>query len=90
MVDKAKPSVYEEAIRITSVYLGPAANRFLNRQIESHLRKAPQKLTRADLANLIDWIRVTVALLTDKGEIVEEYVAELQKLARSAPKRNQK
>ena len=80
----AKPtnsSVYEEVVRVTHVYLGPAADRFIARQVENHLHKPPARLTRADLLDLIDWIRAVVSLITEDSEIIEEYIGELQKLA---------
>ena len=77
-------AVYKQVVRVTHVYLGPAAERFIARQVENHLHKAPQELSQADLLGLIDWIRVVVSLLTEDDEIIEEYTAELRKLA-SAP-----
>lgn len=74
-------TLYDEVVRVTHVYLGPAADRFIARQVENHLHKAPEELSKADLASLIDWIRVVVSLLTEDNEIVEEYAAELEKLA---------
>jgi hypothetical protein len=81
-------SLYDQVVRVTHVYLGPAADRFIARQVENHLHKAPEELSKKDLASLIDWIRVVVSLLTEDNEIVEEYAAELQKLAgiEGAPK----
>lgn len=79
----AKPDLYARIVRITHIYLGPAADRFIARQVESHLHKEPEKISQADLAQLVDWIRVAVSLLTDDQEIVEEYVQELQRLADS-------
>lgn len=76
-----KSTLYDEVVRVTNVYLGPAAERFIARQVENHLHKPPEKLSRSDLAGLIDWMRVAVSLLTEDNEIVEEYAAELQKLA---------
>jgi hypothetical protein len=76
-----QPSVYGQVVRVTNVYLGPAAERFIARQVENHLHKAPEELTADDLLSLIDWIRVVVGLLTEDSEIVEEYLSELQKLA---------
>lgn len=81
MVSSAKSSLYDKVVRITHVYLGPAAERFIARQVENHLRKPPESITQSDLAGLIDWIKAAVSLLTEDNEIVEEYVAELQKLA---------
>lgn len=75
-------SIYDQVVRVTHVYLGPAADRFIARQVENHLHKSPSELSRDDLANLVDWIRVVVSLLTEDTEIIEEYVAELEKLTR--------
>lgn len=73
-------NLYERVVRVTRIYLGPAADRFIGRQIESHLGKDPEKLTEQDLLQLVDWIRVAVSLLTDNEEIVEEYIAQLKRL----------
>jgi hypothetical protein len=72
--------VYDQVVRVTHVYLGPAADRFIARQVENHLHKSPEELSQSDLLSLIDWIRVVASLLTEDGEIIEEYVGELQKL----------
>jgi len=90
MAAKRDTSLYDQVVRITHVYLGPAADRFIARQLENHLHKAPEDLSRADLLSLIDWIRVVVSLMTENGEIVEEYTGELQKLAGPAAKRSRK
>ena len=75
--------LYEKVVRITNVYLGPAADRFIARQVQNHLHKPPQDLSENDLLQLIDWIRVAVSLLTDDTEIIEEYAAQLQRLAKA-------
>lgn len=77
----AKLTVYERVVRITHIYLGPAADRFIERQVQNHLDKPAAELTAEDLKRLIDWIRIAVALLTDAPEIVEEYIEQLQRLA---------
>jgi hypothetical protein len=83
-------SLYDQVVSVTHVYLGPAADRFIARQVENHLHKSPEELSQADLLSLIDWIRVVVSLLTEDSEIVEEYADELQKLAglKTGPKRH--
>ncbi len=78
---KRNSSVYDQVVRVTHIYLGPAADRFIARQLENHLHKSPQELSQADLLSLIDWIRVVVSLLTEDDEIIEEYTSELRKLA---------
>ncbi len=80
---KHDSSTYDQVVRVTHVYLGPAADRFIARQVENHLHKAPEELSQTDLLSLIDWIRVVVALLTEDNGIIEEYTNELMKLAKN-------
>ena len=51
-------TLYSKVVDVTSEYLGPAAERFIARQIETHLNKKPEDLTQADLVKLVDWIKV--------------------------------
>ncbi len=74
-------TLFDKVVSVTHVYLGPAADRFIVRQIHNHIGKEPEALSRADLERLIDWIRVAVSFLTDDVELVEEYTQELHKLA---------
>jgi hypothetical protein len=73
--------LYDKVVRTTHIYLGPAADRFIARQVQNHLHKEPQDLSQKDLLLLIDWIRVAVSLLTEDSEVVEEYAAQLRRLA---------
>jgi len=81
MSSKQDPQLYAQVVRVTNVYLGPAADRFVARQVQNHLDKPPEQLTKQDLLKLIDWIKVAVSLLTEDSEIVEEYATQLQHLA---------
>ncbi len=81
MKNKKNPILYTQVVKVTHVYLGPAADRFIARQVENHLNKPPEDMSKKDLLQLIDWIKVAVSLLTDDSEIVEEYAAQLHKLA---------
>lgn len=83
----AQPTLYSRVVRITHVYLGPAADRFISRQVQNHLHKDPQELSEKDLVKLIDWIRIAVSLLTEDTDIVEEYVIQLQLLSQQDTKR---
>jgi hypothetical protein len=74
-------TTYTQVVRVTHVYLGPAAERFIDRQVENHLHKPPKTITRSDLIILVDWIRVVVSLITEDAEIVEEYISELERIA---------
>lgn len=76
----ARPSLFEEVVAITYEYLGPAADRFVARQIKNHLHKGPEQLQKADLKKLIDWINIAVHLLSDDDAIVDAYIADLRSL----------
>lgn len=77
-------TIYEQTVAITSSYLGPAAERFVDRQIQNHLAKPPTELTATDLIKLIDWIRIAVSFLTEDSSIIEDYIAELKQLSINA------
>ena len=80
-------SLYNRVVRVTHVYLGPAADRFIDRQIQNHLHKNPEDLTVSDLSMLVDWIQVAVSFLTEDSEIIEEYIEQLTKLTRQPVKK---
>jgi hypothetical protein len=63
---------YDKILEITSDYLGPASNRFLDRQIESHLKKLPQDLKQTDIQALAIRIRSGLLVLTQDEMVVDE------------------
>ncbi len=73
-------NLYDKVVDISRDYLGPAAERFIERQVVTHLKKEPAKLTRRDLIKLIDWIKLAFALLTNEPETVDEYIGRLRTL----------
>jgi hypothetical protein len=81
MVNKSRATtLYTEVVDITYNYLGPAADRFVARQIRNHLGKDPHQLKKSDLKDLINWIKVAVSLLSDDKKIVDRYIADLKRL----------
>lgn len=76
-------TLYKQVIDVTTDYLGPAAKRFIDRQIQNHLHKQPADLDHDDLKKLIDWSGLALAMLTDDKEIVSEYTESLQNLSRA-------
>lgn len=79
-MENAQP-LYTQVVRVTHIYLGPAADRFIARQVQNHLHKEPAEISQADLLKLIDWVRVAVSLITEDSAIIEEYIARLEQLA---------
>lgn len=71
-------SVYEQTVTILQDYLGPAADRFLTRQIDFHLKKKPAQLTKSDLPKLVEWVKVSIALLTDDKAMVDECATRIE------------
>ena len=78
-------TLYEEVVKTTHAYLGPAADRFIARQVQNHLHKKPEQLSSQDLGRLIDWIQIAVSLLTDDSDIIEDYIEALHQLAGESP-----
>jgi hypothetical protein len=85
-----RQTLHQKVVSVTRVYLGPTADRFVDRQIINHLHKKPDELSQKDLLSLIDWIQAVVSLITDDGEIIEEYISELRKLTVPPKKRKGK
>ena len=77
----AHTSLYDDVVTITYDYLGPAADRFVVRQIRNHLQKDPSRLEREDLRALIDWIRLAMLLISSDTVVVDRYIADLERLA---------
>lgn len=70
-------NLYESVVEIATDYLGPTARRFIDRQIESHSNKQPANLSAKDLEQLIDWIKVSLALLTEDTSLIKEFTSRL-------------
>ena len=76
-------NVYQKVVSTSAEYLGPAAERFIRRQITTHLDKKPEELTTKDIKELTDWVKQTFALLTENHELVEAFASDLKKIAQT-------
>lgn len=65
-------SLHDALVGIIEEYLGPAGERFLDRQIKFHLKKPVQSVTAKDIKTLREWIKVSLALLTNNKKLVDE------------------
>lgn len=81
MVNSKK--LFQDLVKVSNEYLGPAGERFVRRQINMHLNKDPEKITTKDLNELKDWIRLAFALITDNKQIVDEFSSRLNILSDS-------
>ena len=75
-------SLYEQVVDVTMEYLGPAADRFITRQIKTHIGKEPEDLTEDDLEKLVDWIKLAIALLTEDSKMVDDFSTSLLQLSK--------
>lgn len=76
-------NLYDDVVTITYNYLGPAADRFVVRQIRNHLQKDPSELQPKDLRQLIDWIQLAMRLISSDSNAIDHYIADLEALAQS-------
>lgn len=70
-------TVYIGAVETSRFYLGPAGERFIRRQITTHLGIEPEDLSPKDLPELVNWVKITFALLTDNSKYVHEFADKL-------------
>lgn len=77
--------LYDRVVSITEEYLGPTAQRFIARQVTYHFHKSPHDLAVEDIPKLVEWTKLTLALLTDKRSIIEECGNRLMELAQDTP-----
>lgn len=73
--------LYEQIVHISEDYLGPAGQRFIDRQIVFHLNKYPQDLKKEDVPKLVEWVKVTLGLFADDANKIEECSTRILKLA---------
>lgn len=83
-------TLYQQVVSITYEYLGPAADRFVMRQVRNHLQKAPEALERKDLAQLIVWIQLAMNLLSEDRRLVEAYIANLTTLSQPSKQQSKR
>lgn len=79
-MDAPPSTLYSKVVQITRLYLGPAAERFVDRQIQSHLNMPPVSLRTQDLKKLLDWMQIAMSLITEDSGLIEEYMTKLEYL----------
>lgn len=81
MEDPVKNDYYDKIIKIIEDYLGPAADRFVNRQVTLHIKKNPHDLQKDDVQMLAIRIRSGMLVLTHDETVVEEAFRRLTAVA---------
>ncbi len=63
---------YQQVVSATEEFLGPAAERFVNRQIEFHLGKPPETIGRDDIPRLKETLGAALGLLVKDETVVAQ------------------
>ena len=64
-------SVYKEVVDV-----------FFDREIEAHLHKKPEDITKSDIAKIHEWSRLAIALLAEDEKTVEDFSESLLAIAK--------
>ncbi len=64
-------SLYDDVIALSKPYLGPAAQKFIDRQIKGHLDVEKASLSAANLDELAKWVYTSGKLLMDDAKAQE-------------------
>lgn len=75
-------SLYTELVDVTTDYLGPAADRFMARHIETHLHITPSEITSDKIPELTNWLGLSMALLISDAKIVSDFNMKIKDLGK--------
>ncbi|MDY6835169.1 MAG: hypothetical protein SVY53_10265 [Chloroflexota bacterium] len=64
-------ALYDEVVDIAKVYLGPAADKFVTRQIRTHLNIESSQLSKQHLDELAHWCNISGALAMSEEKAME-------------------
>jgi hypothetical protein len=73
---------YRQVVRVTEEFLGPAAERFVNRQIEFRLGKPPETINKSDIPKLKETLGIALGLLMKDQKIVNEAMHKFDLIAK--------
>ncbi|HXH04825.1 MAG TPA: hypothetical protein VNI82_00150 [Candidatus Nitrosotenuis sp.] len=73
-------SLYKKTVKVSEEYLGPAGERFIRRQISTHLNIKPESLDKKNLSQLIDWSSIAFALMTKNSKDIDSFAEDLKAL----------
>ncbi len=73
-------NLYKKAVEVSEEYLGPAGERFIRRQIDTHLGIEPESLKKHHMAKLTEWTELAFALLTNDSFQVKAFTDNLLSL----------
>ena len=72
-----KQTLYPKIVGISEEFLGPAGERFIRRQVETHLAIKPENITVQHLPQLVDWMRLMFTMITNDQKVVDDFTSQL-------------
>jgi len=73
---------YQQVVRATEEFLGPAAERFVNRQIEFRLGKTPETIDKDDIPRLKETLGIALRVLVKDEAIVDQAMHKFDVIAK--------
>lgn len=77
---KRKSILYDRIVELSQEYLGPAGERFMRRQISTHIGIEPEAIRKKHLPELVNWVGLTFAMLTNNRNEVDNFTDGLMAL----------
>lgn len=77
----SKSNLYSNIVKLSEEFLGPAGERFIRRQVETHLGIRPEDIKPKHLPQLVDWTRLMLAVITEDTRVVDDFANRLLKLS---------
>lgn len=84
MIATRQINLYEDVVKVTTHFLGPAAERFVDRQIHNHLGKKPRELAMSDMDELVEWASLAIAVVSNDPDMVRNYSESLMALSNNS------
>lgn len=76
-------ALYNQIVKITEDYIGPAAKQFIDNHIQNHFAISPSNLSYKDMPELIEWIKISMSYLTSNTALIEDYVQRLSDISQT-------
>jgi hypothetical protein len=73
--------LYQSVLQIATGYLGPASERFIRRQVNQHLYKDPEALSRKDIPELANRVHISIGPSVADPKVADEFRLKLLALA---------
>lgn len=81
----AQNKIYSQLVHISQEFLGPAGERFIRRQIMTHLGIKPEQIAANDVPKLVNWVTLAYGMLTNNIQDINAFTQGLLSLGADQP-----